>query len=136
MKKSVVIVAFASICFTTFSDETQLMSEDIFRLLQAKYERDMSNETGRVFWHGKKIHTITDPSNNVVITTFEDGKRFVDKARIITPKMSVEAANKKLPITYKKGVPKKLVEARERRASEKSKGTVEITNEVKPGSTL
>jgi len=137
MKKMILALTFAAACFAAFPDELPRISNEVLALLQAKYERDVSNETGRVFWHGKKIDTITDASNKVVITTFADGKRFIDKANVITPKMSVENANKKLPRTVdKKGVPKALVEAREKRAAEKALGTVEVNREIKAGGAL
>jgi len=137
MKKMIMAACCAAAISAASADDLDLPSPDVVSLLQAKYRRDVSNEAGRVFWHGKKIGTVTDPSNNVTITTFSDGKRFFDPAKVTTPKMSVEAANRNHPRTVnKKGVPQALAEARERRAREKANGTVEVSVEVKAGSNL
>jgi len=55
----------------------------------------------------------------------------------VTPKMSVAASNKRLPRTVdKKGVPKALADAREKRAAEKAHGTVEVNSEIRAGGAL
>ena len=42
-------------------------------LLNAAYVRNMSNETGRVFWHGKVAKTQIDTNRFVTVYTYADG---------------------------------------------------------------
>jgi len=107
---------------------------DVVALLEAKYWRDVSNETGRAFWHGTRKTAVADPSNMVNLVVYEDGRVFKDAAKKQTAKERVDAANKDLKKTVDtKGVPKALAEARKKREEEKAKGTVEINKEVKAG---
>lgn len=109
---------------------------DVVKLLEAKYQRDMKTSEGRKFWHGKLVSNIADPSNVVVITTHEDGKVFKDAAKVVRPIDSVNAANKRLKRTVnKKGVPKKLADARQRRADEVNMGPTNVTVTVTAGGT-
>ena len=106
------------------------------KLLEAKYQRDMKTSEGRKFWHGKLVSNIADPSNVVVITTHEDGKVFKDAAKVVRPIDSVNAANKRLKRTVnKKGVPKKLADARQRRADEVNMGPTNVTVTITAGGT-
>lgn len=109
---------------------------DVVKLLEAKYQRDMKTSEGRKFWHGKLVSNIADPSNVVVITTHEDGKVFQDAAKVVRPIDSVNAANKRLKRTVnKKGVPKKLADARQRRADEVNMGPTNVTVTITAGGT-
>ena len=109
---------------------------DVVKLLEAKYQRDMKTSEGRKFWHGKLVSHIADPSNVVVITTHEDGKVFKDAAKVVRPIDSVNAANKRLKRTVdKKGVPKKLADARQRRADEVNMGPTNVTVTITAGGT-
>lgn len=109
---------------------------DVVKLLEAKYQRDMKTSEGRKFWHGKLVSNIADPSNVVVITTHEDGKVFKDAAKVVRPIDSVNAANKRLKRTVnKKGVPKKLADARQRRADEVNMGPTNVTVTITAGGT-
>lgn len=42
-------------------------------LINAAYARNMSNETGRVFWHGKVAKTQIDTNRLVTVYTYSDG---------------------------------------------------------------
>ena len=42
-------------------------------LLKSAYTRNMSNESGRVFWHGKVTNTQIDTNRLVTVYTYEDG---------------------------------------------------------------
>lgn len=42
-------------------------------LLNASYTRNMSNESGRVFWHGKVTNTQIDTNRLVTVYTYADG---------------------------------------------------------------
>ena len=109
---------------------------DVVKLLEAKYQRDMKTSEGRTFWHGKLVSHIADPSNVVVITTHEDGKVFKDAAKVVRPIDSVNAANKRLKRTVdKKGVPKRLADARQRRADEVNMGPTNVTVTITAGGT-
>ena len=109
---------------------------DVVKLLEAKYQRDTKTSEGRKFWHGKLVSNIADPSNVVVITTHEDGKVFKDAAKVVRPIDSVNAANKRLKRTVnKKGVPKKLADARQRRADEVNMGPTNVTVTITAGGT-
>ena len=109
---------------------------DVVKLLEAKYQRDMKTSEGRKFWHGKLVSNIADPSNVVVITTHEDGKVFKDAAKVVRPIDSVNAANKRLKRTVdKNGVPKKLADARQRRADEVNMGPTNVTVTITAGGT-
>ena len=109
---------------------------DVVKLLEAKYQRDMKTSEGRKFWHGKLVSDIADPSNVVVITTHEDGKVFKDAAKVVRPIDSVNAANKRLKRTVnKKGVPKRLADARQRRADEVNMGPTNVTVTITAGGT-
>lgn len=109
---------------------------DVVKLLEAKYQRDMKTSEGRKFWHGKLVSHIADPSNVVVITTHEDGKVFKDTAKVVRPIDSVNAANKRLKRTVnKKGVPKKLADARQRRADEVNMDPTNVTVTITAGGT-
>jgi len=59
-------------------------------VLMSLYRRDMSNETGRIKWHGRRIKTEEDMTNLVQTFTYEDGTRFSQPFTKKTP-MSVEA---------------------------------------------
>ena len=109
---------------------------DVVKLLEAKYQRDMKTSEGRKFWHGKLVSSIADPSNVVVITKHEDGKVFKDAAKVVRPIDSVNAANKRLKRTVdKKSVPKKLADARQRRADEVNMGPTNVTVTITAGGT-
>lgn len=109
---------------------------DVVKLLEAKYQRDMKTSEGRKFWHGKLVNHVADPSNVVVITTHEDGKVFKDPAKTVRPIDSVNAANKRLKRTVnRKGVPKKLADARQRRADEVNMGPTNVTVTITAGGT-
>ena len=113
----------------------QIVSVDVVKLLEAKYQRDMNTSEGRKFWHGKLVSHVADPSNVVIITTYEDGRIFKDPAKTVRPIDSVNGANSKLKRTVnRKGVPEKLADARQRRADELDMGVTNVTVTITAGS--
>lgn len=137
MNKSILILCLFTISAALHASETnETVNVDVLKLLEAKYQRDMKTSEGRKFWHGKLVSHIADPSNVVVITTHEDGKVFKDAAKVVRPIDSVNAANKRLKRTVdKKGVPKKLADARQRRADEINMGPTNVTVTITAGGT-
>ena len=137
MNKSILILCLFAISVALHASETnETVNVDVLKLLEAKYQRDMKTSEGRKFWHGKLVSHIADPSNVVVITTHEDGKVFKDAAKVVRPIDSVNAANKRLKRTVdKKGVPKKLADARQRRADEVNMGPTNVTVTITAGGT-
>lgn len=103
-------------------------------LLRGMYERDTKTEAGRVKWHGKRIAApVVDPSNWTQKTTYEDGKVFIDKAKIKTPAEEVQQSNARLKRTVTtNGVPKILAEARLQQL--KNKEPIEVTVNYVAGS--
>ena len=137
MNKLILTLCFLGISFILHATKTnETANIDVVKLLEAKYQRDMKTSEGRKFWHGKLVSHIADPSNVVVITTHEDGKVFKDAAKVIRPIDSVNATNKRLKRTVdKKGVPKKLADARQRRADEVNMGSTNVTVTITAGGT-
>lgn len=137
MNKSILILCLFAISAALHASETnETVNVDVLKLLEAKYQRDMKTSEGRKFWHGKLVSHIADPSNVVVITTHEDGKVFKDAAKVVHPIDSVNAANKRLKRTVdKKGVPKRLADARQRRADEVNMGPTNVTVTITAGGT-
>lgn len=137
MNKSILILCLFAISVALHASETnETVNVDVLKLLEAKYQRDMKTSEGRKFWHGKLVSHIADPSNVVVITTHEDGKVFKDAAKVVRPIDSVNAANKRLKRTVnKKGVPKRLADARQRRADEVNMGPTNVTVTITAGGT-
>jgi len=137
MNKRILTLCLLGISFTLHASVTnEIANVDVVKLLEAKYQRDMKTSEGRKFWHGKLVSHITDPSNVVVITTHEDGKVFKDAAKVVRPIDNVNAANKRLKRTVdKKGVPKKLADARQRRADEVNMGPTNVTVTITAGGT-
>lgn len=121
----------------TLTDLLNRIPWEQVELLQRFYENSVESENGRTLWHGKKISSVLDVSNEVTIVTYADGKVFKDKAKQKTPKESVDEANKKLKKTVNKnGIPTKLAELREKRAKEKEtelEVSVELTAGGKSG---
>ena len=54
-------------------------------LLNAAYVRNMSNETGRVFWHGKVAKTQIDTNRLVTVYTYADGYVHEEGFRAVRP---------------------------------------------------
>lgn len=54
-------------------------------LLNAAYARNMSNETGRVFWHGKVDKTSIDTNRLVTVYTYADGYVHEEPFRAVRP---------------------------------------------------
>lgn len=137
MNKSILILCLFAFSVALHASETnETVNVDVLKLLEAKYQRDMKTSEGRKFWHGKLVSHIADPSNVVVITTHEDGKVFKDAAKVVRPIDSVNAANKRLKRTVnKKGVPKRLADARQRRADEVNMGPTNVTVTITAGGT-
>lgn len=131
-----IFITAALIATIAIAETNTTENVDVVKLLEAKYQRDMKTSEGRKFWHGKLVSNIADPSNVVVITTHEDGKVFKDAAKVVRPIDSVNAANKRLKRTVnKKGVPKKLADARQRRADEVNMGPTNVTVTITAGGT-
>lgn len=131
-----IFITAALIATIAIAETNTTENVDVVKLLEAKYQRDTKTSEGRKFWHGKLVSNIADPSNVVVITTHEDGKVFKDAAKVVRPIDSVNAANKRLKRTVnKKGVPKKLADARQRRADEVNMGPTNVTVTITAGGT-
>ena len=131
-----IFITAALIATIAIAETNTTENVDVVKLLEAKYQRDMKTSEGRKFWHGKLVSNIADPSNVVVITTHEDGKVFKDAAKVVRPIDSVNAANKRLKRTVnKKGVPKRLADARQRRADEVNMGPTNVTVTITAGGT-
>ena len=70
-------------------------------LLNAAYVRNMSNETGRVFWHGKVAKTQIDTNRLVTVYTYADGYVHEESFRAVRPpsvESQLSAAERKAKI--------------------------------------
>lgn len=98
---------------------------DAVKSLRCLYLRDTSTKAGRERWHGKVVGMpVTDAARGVVITRYEDGTVFEDPTN----------PPKKPSVTVTtSGIPAKLAQARERRASEITNAPVEVTTRITAG---
>lgn len=98
---------------------------DAVKSLRGLYLRDTSTKSGRNRWHGKVVGMpVTDAARGVIITLYEDGTVFEDPSN---PK-------KKPSVTVTtSGIPVKLAQARERRASEITNAPVEVVTHITAG---
>ena len=123
---------------TLFSDGTTntWTQADLIAALQLvnrKYHRDVSTETGRRAWHGARTREVVDTNTLEKVTYYEDGTAFTDQARIVTPQDSVNAYNASLPKpVMTNGVPARLASARLRQR-ENSTTTNEVTVVIRAG---
>ena len=108
--------------------------QSALELINRKYHREISTESGRRAWHGKKIKAVTDAQKLTITTTYEDGTVFIDEAPLETPAQSVAAHNQKLKVSVStNGVPAKLAAARLRRAAEINNGPTNVTMTIEAG---
>jgi len=100
-------------------------------ILMALYNREMSSESGRTKWHGKRIRADEDMTNLVQTFTYEDGYRFSQpfkKASPLTAEARFALAKKRLEEAEKRRlehIPPALRSVLTQRAENASK-----TNEV------
>ena len=107
---------------------------DAIKSVRELYVRDNSTAEGRRRWNGKVIETTVDTNTMVRTTVHENGRVFVEAAKVTTPSQSVAASNAKLKTTVStNGVPKALAEARLRRQAEKDQGVSNVTVTVTAG---
>lgn len=95
------------------------------QLMNRKYHRDCKTESGRQAWHGKLVMQEINTNECYKISTYADGKKFIDPFR---PPQPVQPKGAELT---RSGLPKKLVEAQMRRKQEKAT-TNTVTIVVKP----
>lgn len=106
---------------------------DAIKSLRGLYLRDNSTAEGRRRWNGAIVLTVVDTNAMTRTTIHENGRVFVDPAKIVTPAASVAASNARLakPVMTN-GVPAKLAAARLRRQAE-SQGVSNVTVTVTAG---
>lgn len=100
-------------------------NEQLLSMMAERYSRDMSNETGRVAWHGKVTQTTvaTNTLGELIKTqVYSDGYTYDIKAQAKSP----------LAPKVKNDLPARLKAAQERRAAElATTNTVLITTTLK-----
>lgn len=107
---------------------------DAIKSVRELYVRDNATAEGRKRWNGKVVETTVDTNTMVRTTVHENGRVFVEPAKVSTHIESVMAANKRLKTTVStNGVPKALAEARLRRQAEKDLGVSNVTVTVTAG---
>jgi len=74
-------------------------------IIMALYNREMSSESGRTKWHGKRVKTYEDMTNLVQTFTYEDGYTFSQPFTRVTP----------LTVEQRFAIEKKRKEAAERK---------------------
>lgn len=86
-------------------------NDQLLALMAERYARDMSNETGRVAWHGKAVQTVvsTNAEGRLIKTlTYTDGYTHTELGRPAQP----------LKPKVRGSLPQRLAAAAERRATE------------------
>lgn len=91
-------------------------------LLNAAYARNMSNETGRVFWHGKVAKTQIDTNRLVTVYTYSDGYVHEESFRAVRPP-SVES---QLSAAERKAKAEALKAKREAKAAARLQARIDL----------
>lgn len=107
---------------------------DAIKSVRELYVRDNATADGRKRWNGPIVETRVDTNTMTRTTIHENGRVFVEQAKVTTPSQSVAASNARLKTTIStKGVPKALADARLRRQAEKDMGVSNVTVTVTAG---
>lgn len=87
------------------------------KVLVGRYARDIKTDSGRTYWHGKRVSWIEDTNTLTVVSTYADGTTFTDPFEVKKP----QSASARLAL-----IAKQQKEAEERRLAQLPPGLQEV----------